>query len=503
MPPFAFFYFKECVLRLMNHQIDTHFMKCSKIVFLGLLALCVHLPLLAQQQLGLNFENYSGINSVLSNPANNLTSQFKWDINLVSLGVFAENNYAYVGNTNLIHLLKNSDNVLFAPDLDSDFQAGANDLIADFYNDDRKKFFSFSTQVMGPSFMVKLASGHSFGLFTNVRAVSNAQSIPASLGYYQFEGQPLGEPIEVPPLKVAGMAWSELGINYSFSIPMENGILGIGANAKLLNGYEGFYFANEQTTTIRQLQGDTIMMEGANFHFALTDGNANDSGEFQLSRNGGGFGLDLGAIMTIEGFGAPYKWKFGFSLIDIGKITFSNNIQRHAFRNNETVSIPTNDYRNLSNDADGYLQRLSQDVLGDSLASQVDGSFEVWLPTALSLQADYMIQPHLFVNAAIVQRMPMGSNALKRDNILAISPRFEKRWLGASLPLVLYNYADFRMGASLRLAFITIGSDNVTSLFGKSDFTGTDFYFALKLNPFKLNFGGGKSRGKGVKCYSF
>ncbi|MEM9820934.1 MAG: DUF5723 family protein [Bacteroidota bacterium] len=480
-------------------------MQFLRVFFFGLLALCLSFSSLAQHQLGLNIENYSGVNSVLSNPANNLTSQFSWDINLLSVGVFAENNYAYIGRTNLFHLLKNSNNVLFAPDLDSDYQAGPDDLIADYYNDDRTKFFSFSTQVMGPSFMIKLASGHSFGLFTNVRAVSNSRTIPPQLSYYQFDETPINESIEVPPVRVAGMAWSELGVNYAFSIPMEDGILGIGANAKWLNGYEGFYFANEQNTTIRRLQGDTIAADGPNFHFAFTDGNANDSGDFQLSRNGGGFGLDLGAVMTIEGYGAPYQWKFGFSLVDIGKISFSNNAQRHAFRSIETVAVPSNDYRDLPNDADSYIQRLSQDILGDSLASQISESFEVWLPTALNLNADYMIRPNVFVNASLVQRLPLGSNSLKRDNILALSPRFEKRWLGAALPLVMYNYSDFRMGLSLRLAFLTIGSDNLTSLFGRDDFTGTDFYFAIKLNPFKLNFGGGGrgSRGKGVKCYNF
>jgi len=74
------------------------------------------------------------------------------------------------------------------------------------------------------------------------------------------------------------------------------------------------------------------------------------------------------------------------------------------------------------------------------------------------------------------------------------------------MPVVLLNYQKLSLGTSLRLAFLTIGSDDIGSFFGKRNLDSTDFYIALKVNPFNLGLnigGGGRRRGKNVKCYQF
>jgi len=72
--------------------------------------------------------------------------------------------------------------------------------------------------------------------------------------------------------------------------------------------------------------------------------------------------------------------------------------------------------------------------------------------------------------------------------------------------MTLYNWQDFRLGTSMRIGFLTVGSDNIGGFVGKSALTGMDFYFSLKANPFTLNFlggSGGRRKGKSVKCYKF
>ena len=123
------------------------------------------------------------------------------------------------------------------------------------------------------------------------------------------------------------------------------------------------------------------------------------------------------------------------------------------------------------------------------------------------MQADYALVPYVYLNGLLVQRVPFGNVSLSRGNLLAFTPRFEHRWFSAALPISLYNYSDMRVGAAVRLAFFTIGSENLGSIIGNDNFTGTDLYFALRINPFSLGFGnwGGWSsrRGKNVKCYEF
>ena len=65
----------------------------------------------AQETLGLKAGHYSGVNSLLLNPANGIASPFQWDVNLVAAGVHFNNNYAYIANTGLFDLLKNVDNL--------------------------------------------------------------------------------------------------------------------------------------------------------------------------------------------------------------------------------------------------------------------------------------------------------------------------------------------------------------------------------------------------------
>ena len=76
-----------------------------------LLLLCLNFNLKAQEQLGLRTDSYSGINSIMLNPANFISSQFKWDVNLVGVGLFLENSYGFIHNTNLLDIARLFPNV--------------------------------------------------------------------------------------------------------------------------------------------------------------------------------------------------------------------------------------------------------------------------------------------------------------------------------------------------------------------------------------------------------
>ena len=167
------------------------------------------------------------------------------------------------------------------------------------------------------------------------------------------------------------------------------------------------------------------------------------------------------------------------------------------------------DYDQFDN-TDDYINMLSQQLLGNPGASLQENHFSLWLPAALSLQADYSVSDRFYVGGLFVHRIPLGkaANVIRRSNLLVISPRFESRWFGVSSHFLHYNWQDFRLGISIRLGFLTIGTDNLGSILRKSDFSGTDFYVALKVNPFNIGGGqsgkgGKKARGKNVRCYEF
>ncbi len=459
----------------------------------------------AQEQIGLGVENYSGVNSLALNPANGPSSKFAWDVNLLGAGIFGETNYAFIYNTNvseIIRLLPEGD---LASNYPSENQFPENMLIVDFYDNNRRKYVNLNATVLGPSVMINLENGHSFGVFTKFRSAASVQRAPSELNYYFFDRTSFGEEIRIDPLIGAAMSWSEVGLNYSRRIIMSSGNLDIGGSLKFLNGYEAVFLNSNKTFGLTQLSNDSISINAPDLEYGLTLSNADGEG-FNLSRNGGGIAFDLGAVFTIDGYDDSYKWKFGAALLDIGRINFNRNAQQHRVDTDAVFELSSDDYRRLD-EVDEVLELFSTQSLGDSLLSLQQNNFSIWLPGALSLQADYMIMDNFYVNATLIQRLPYRQNAVRRGNLMAIAPRFEHRWFGAMIPVSFFNYNRFRVGASFRLAFLTIGTENLTSFIGRSNFTGSDIYFAIKVNPFEIGFGSGGGwggrKGKRVKCYEF
>jgi len=302
----------------------------------------------SQEQLGLRLDNYSGVNGIVLNPAANLTSPFRFDINLISAGVFADNNYGHIRNTNLFHFIKNSQ--------------------------DESNL---------------------------IDAVNTPNDIRI----------PLGEAIDIAPTNVAGMVWSEFGINFAPAFFTYNGKFSLGITAKYLTGYEAAFAETPNTLQITQFPGDSLQLENGLINFGFTDSNTNSDIDPAVRKNGQGFSFDVGAVMTIEGDDDGYIWRLGASILDIGQITFSKNAQFHQI-DQPTDSLlgilPIDDYDGFA-DLSDYVNLLSSQTLGNSLASRVGDRFSIGLPTALSLQADYQFYPDFYVNATLVQRLKFTS----------------------------------------------------------------------------------------------
>lgn len=456
----------------------------------------------AQEQIGLRVDNYAGIHGVLINPSHNVTSLFRWDVNLASMGFSAHTNYGFVENSNVLHALRNADNLVLRTDVEN--TAKPTDLVADFYNNKKLKYLSLFANGMGPSFMVKLRNGHSLGLFTNARMVFSTHDIPAVLNYNTFFETSFNEFLKVDDFKMSTMVWSEVGINYAAKIDTDDGAIGLGINLKFINANEAMYFNLKRNTPSAQLPGDTLLFQSPYLKYGITNSNL-EGDDFGVQNNGFGVGVDLGFTYVYEGDEDNYKWKIGVSLLDLGQIELNRNAEEHDLNTDTLIVFPSSLFQSTTNR--NRIQLLSEIALGDSTASMISSSFRLGLPGALSVQGDYMVVPHFFVNGIWVQRIPMGQNSLRRNNLVAITPRFEHRWFAGGLSVVLTNYQKLGLGASFRLAFLTIGSDDIGSFIGKRNLDSTDFYIALKINPFRagLDFGGrgGRRRGKKVKCYEF
>jgi hypothetical protein len=139
--------------------------------------LCMHgvVCLFAQQDLGIRNSNYSGIQGALLNPSSIADSKLKWDVNVLSVDEVFDNNFLYAPKSSLKFLgFKNIiDGAIHETIFSTHFDPMQPNKL---YN------LTFSTEVLGPSFFIKIAKKHEIGLTIAGRAYSNIRDISGTIG---------------------------------------------------------------------------------------------------------------------------------------------------------------------------------------------------------------------------------------------------------------------------------------------------------------------------------
>ncbi len=483
-------------------------MKKTAILFL-LLFLKNIASLTAQEQLGVRLENYAGINGVSLNPTHSMDYPLTWNLNLGGIGFFIDNSYSRIENSTVSSSIKDIEKIEFGPKIKGSHSKTVP--IIDFPTQLRTRYLFINGLIAGPALSLKIGQNHTAGLFYNARASLTAAKIPKTFNYYNIIGTPLYQNIQIPKTVAAAMVWDEIGANYAYKGETYNGFFQIGVNLKYLRGYEGAFVKVNNAFSFSHYPLDSLSTTSPSVSYGVTNANFKNIVDttYQFQQTGSGFGFDLGFSYLFDANDYDdYGLKVSAALLDIGSVKFGPKAEEHFIEYNKNRFLEGKKFNKVKTPEEA-LAELSQQQYNDPKKTFVDNSFSIGLPAALCLQADYQFFPHAFANATWIQRLPTQSVALRRGNLLAASVRYEHRWFGACIPLQLYEYQQLRMGLSLRLAFLTIGTDYLGSFVGKSNLTGTDLYVMFKLNPIGLNIdtshwleGFGK-RSKKVECYRF
>ncbi|PLX10907.1 MAG: hypothetical protein C0598_09510, partial [Marinilabiliales bacterium] len=110
----------------------------------------------------------------------------------------------------------------------------------------------------------------------------------------------------------------------------------------------------------------------------------------------------------------------------------------------------------------------------------------------------YHYKEKIFLGAYWIHPIRFNGHTMRRPAQLAIIPRYETKHLEFSLPISLYEYQYPRIGAALRISFLTIGTERLGTWIGAGNLDGMDIYFSLKFGLEK-----GKCRVKSNnKCYN-
>ncbi len=451
----------------------------QKLFLLFFTFLCV-LSLKAQSYLGYLTDNYSGVNSVIVNPANITDSRFKTDINLLSISAFGNNDYYGV-------------NVFDAIKGDYDFDLDAKKSPSESNN------ANFNADVFGPSFMLNLTPKSSLAIFTRGRSMLNVFDINGNTIDDLDNDETDDFNVNEGDFKLFSQAWGELGVTYAQVIlNQKQHFLKGGLTIKYLKGFGSAYLYGKNVTI--DYDADAIDLGGGDLvgrlattgeitygRFAEFD---DDNYDYDMP-NAMGLGADLGFVyewrpnyaqyVSSNASGQTafqknknkYKLKLGVSLTDMGSINYKEAMEQTYDVNNNNVSEEDID------NAESISQILDENyTLLDS-----KNSYKTKLPTALRINADWSFTNtfYLNLNTDLSLISKAKENTSRITNLVSLTPRFESRAFSFYLPLSIMEYSGFTAGAGLRVGPLYLGSGSILSALVGDANKDADVYVGIKV----------------------
>ncbi len=453
----------------------------------------------AQEQFGASPSNYTPSLSVFTNPSSMLDAKTWLDIHIVGAGSYAMNNLVYVDKSGVLPLIRER-NQRF-------------DENSVKFNTSRKNYKAYNRTFVNVLSGVWSQGDHAAGLFFNGRSFTMARGISGDLvtmidGSLTGTEVPKNQPYDFSGMYLSSVNFAEIQASYGYTFYKKKRDMLMGGIS--LKKFVPLAGAAAQINDLRfNLFSDT------SFNYLFAD---MDAMYVMQSDNffKGGMGLDLGVMyqkMEADCRGylpnskrmgcrtLNYKYKVGLSVLDIGSVKFNrSDVQRQGIRINEP-NLYFADYTNV--DTDSIFQAIvSLDtIINDERVGDVN---KIHLPTALSLQFDYnLYDSKVYAYGSIMQGLPISKNkfGMRRANSLMIGARFESRFFDISMPISLYEYTTPQIGLSMRLYCLTVGTDKLLSLFGRTDLYGGDIYAHLKI-PIFYNPKCRKKAKSGHKQYS-
>jgi hypothetical protein len=426
--------------------------------------------LLSQDKLGYINSEYAGISSIYSNPTNFLNSKIFIDINIIGANAFIANNLVYYPKSTSSVLKNNFSN------------PGQN------LKDVTKRGFA-EFNVEGPSAGVSF-DNYSFGFFINGRSMAEAK-VSKTLASYVLKTKDQSyfneNGIQNQRAFFGFGAWTEFGLNAAYMYRRNHySFRNVGVNLKYLVGIANASFRVNDADYDISNTGDLENVHAIiSYKYNIPQWNA-----------GKGIALDLGWSYTrmleaVSNYSPnnkkisgckhiSYKYKLGASITDLGFINYKKNASSKKI---EYDSGSINLDSTKANSFESIDQELSR--VGNGLKTSSKNHFLAVMPIGINVQYDYNFENNFFINSSISVG-PRIVGQLKRPDLLSITPRYDRKYFGAALPISLYNWTYPQVGFALRFGtnFI-IGTDRAGYIFGIVRNTyGANIYFNLKIALF-------------------
>ncbi len=449
----------------------------------------------SQDFLGYANSNYAGVSGIDLNPASIADSRYKFDMTLIGINVYADNNY--------LGLNQAGRDFLKSGDTTTPFDK--HKFLTEVRDGSSKSIF-FSSQIVLPSFMITLSPKHAIALNIRMRTMFNADGVDEYLAHQLFEGLKdsanFKRQFSGHDMSLQLMSWMEYGVTYARVLKDENHhFFKAGLRLKFIQGIWAAYAYMKDFSY--NFESDTTLTFTSNVnygHSASFSGDKSMSHIMSLaSANPASFGADLGVIYEwrpnreqfrydMDGktgldmrWKEKYKLKAGLSVVDIGSVRFSQttvgdfnaNIQKWDFSKSKADPSKT------------PVENLDSILKKNKGVSIVEGNqpFSMNLPTTLSLQVDYNIWKDFYANFTTYYAFTFASSVSKAHDLttFSLTPRWDWKWFGVFVPLSYNSFGGPHMGLSLRLGPLIVGTTRLGPYFSSGDVYGADFHALLKI----------------------
>ncbi len=500
----------------------------------------------AQEFLGIRQSNYSGVMGLDFNPASIADNRMKMDMVIFGASVYGYNNHAYFNpkympygwvksfNTEdpKAEAWMNNDelNQLVSADSTDFYKNKGVDQFVEFNNGNKDRSAFVNTEIDIFNIMVSINQKISIGFQIKNRTLFNLDKVSPELirlSSREFDYQQLFNlNLQDANLNLSMNSWNEYNFAYAQVLKDDNQhFWKVGGKLKFLQGIGSFYFYSDNVdyniqndTTANYIQGDFDYGYSDNLGGYIEPVKSNEefsASELLKKASNFGLGLDLGVVYewrpNYRDFKYDmdnktdlwrkdqnkYKLRVGAAINDIGGMTYKKGeLSRNFSFKTSNFDLQTFDGVEGFRSLDSTLLNLADS--GDIAFRNDDGKYFMNLPTHANIDVDYHVWKNIYANYYMRLNLLFmkDRNAVHYPNNFAITPRWEKRWWGVSLPLSYNTVAGFRYGVGLRAGPVVIGTGDIKPIFAAGKDTkirGADFYVALKL---PIPYGRPKDRDK-------
>ncbi|GAB4043496.1 DUF5723 family protein [Spirosoma litoris] len=454
----------------------------------------------SQNLLGISTSRYGGTNRLYINPALAADSPSKFYLNVFTGNGHVDNNYVrYQAPFSLLSLVtgtvpaqyKNSNGTIkFEQDYTQEMLNG------------RAKSGTVSGEIRGPSLLMKAGERGAFAITTRFRAVGQvvgaSEPLLSALRASLNDGALYSIPSTNNKFNANSNTYAELGLTYAGTVLEGDGRkLLLGATAKFLLGYNGQQLINRDMN-YRIVQdpanANNAYLEvnklDATFAYTnyLQDRQLTPSTLFSSSVPGRGFGVDIGLTYIDQYDAESPALKLGIALTDVGGLTYKGQEYRYTDIGTNPVKFRSSDFNNLNGTSS--IIKVIQNKLNTGRKPD-NTTFRAGLPTSLNLTADYQLPSGFGINLTYLQDVrALQATAIHQPTIIAVTPRFDARWLSLAMPVAYLN-GGLTAGGSIRVGPGWLGTDNFLGLIGtKSNGIqprGLDIYAGLAFGIGRVN----------------